>query len=367
MPEGKNFWNPYRWVTVRNQPVAHDVPNYHHTLEGLSGRLWCELEALTPLLIGDGRGEFVRRAGQPYIPGTSLKGALRSLAEVVGNAAVPFPNDSVDAWHRLDKARSDTAAGPQFDTVARTFGYLQDGNVFAGLIRFSDAEMIPTPTPPGNWPPYQVTVGQPKREHGAFYPGNNRRKFYHHHPGATEIVRPHLGIPEAARRQRRPAPPGTRFSFTVDFANLRDDELNLLLYCLVLEEQVDVTLSPAALGRADGEAPVTLQGPLRHKIGGAKPHGAGSVHIRMTKMTLRTDPAARYRGRDAAETWEDNALMSELVRRTASFRSRTDVTMEELRAMLIYTTDDPRRPIHYPTYDWFQNAGNNNTPLKPTV
>ena len=381
MPQGENFWNPYRWVTVHNQPVEHDVPHYHHTLEGLSGRLWCELEAMTSLFIGDGQDdrqgddrqrefvrEFVRHRHnqRPYIPGTSLKGALRSLAEVVGNAAVPFPNDSVDAQHRLDRARSDTAAGPQFDTVARTFGYLQDGNVFAGLIRFSDAEMIATPTPPGNWPPHQVTVGQPKREHGAFYPGNNRRKFYHHHPGATGLVSPHPGI----RRQTnwlRPAPPGTRFSYTVDFANLRDDELNLLLYCLVLEEQVDVTLSPAALGPADGEAPVTLQGPLRHKIGGAKPHGAGSVHIRMTKMTLCTDPAARYRGRDAAETWEEDDLMSELVCRTASFRSRTDVTMEELRAMLIYTTDDPRRPIHYPTYGWFQEAGNNHTPLKPTV
>ena len=62
MPQGKNFWNPYRWVTVSNQNIQRDVPNYHHTLSGLSGRLWCELEALTPLVIGNGRGQFVHHA-----------------------------------------------------------------------------------------------------------------------------------------------------------------------------------------------------------------------------------------------------------------------------------------------------------------
>ena len=72
MPQGENFWNPYRWVTVSDEPVEHEVPNYHHTLSGVSGRLWCELEALTPLLIGDGQVrsgiEFVRHNRQPLYP-----------------------------------------------------------------------------------------------------------------------------------------------------------------------------------------------------------------------------------------------------------------------------------------------------------
>lgn len=102
-------------------------------------------------------------------------------------------------------------------------------------------------------------------------------------------------------------------------------------------------------------------------MGGAKPHGGGSVHVRVTDMTLRPDAAARYRGRDDMERWEDKALVDELARRTASFRARTDTTMQELRAMLIYTTEDPRKPIEYPTYQWFQNGRNANTPLKPTL
>ena len=109
----------------------------------------------------------------------------------------------------------------------------------AGLIHFSDAEISTAVSPPNQWQQYQVAVGQPKPSHGAFYPARkDRRKFYHHHPGAQGLVPPHPGIRQT--NSVRPAPSGTCFEFTVDFMNLRDDELNLLLYCLVLEEDVTV-------------------------------------------------------------------------------------------------------------------------------
>ena len=370
MPQGENFWNPYRWVTVSNQPIQYEVPSYHHTLSGLSGRLWCELEALTPLLIGaDGNSpvEFVRRGQVPYIPATSLKGAIRSLAEVVGNAAVPFPKNGVDSKHELARARITTDETQTLDTVARTFGYLHGGNVVAGLIHFSDAQMTESVEPPNQWRRFDIVVGQPNPKHEDFYPGKNRRKFYHHHPGTKELTKTIV----SQKRSVRPAPPGTRFQWTVDFTNLREEELNLLLYCLVLEEQVSVTLSPAALGSEHSQQSVTLQGPLRHKIGGAKPHGAGSVHIRITKMELRTDAAARYRGESTTDTWEADTLTKELSNRTASFQNRNERTMRELRAMLIYTTEDPRHTIRYPNYQWFQREQakprHEKTPLKPTI
>ena len=366
MPERTDFWNPYRWVRVSDRAVEHDAPGYHHRLSGLSGRLWCELEALTPVFIGagGGTGEFVRhaRTRQPYVPATSLKGVIRSLVEVVGNAAVPFPNvRRVDEQHRLAKARA--RDGSRLDVAARMFGHLHGGNVFAGLTRFSDAELVGAHLPPNQWTQYEVAVGQPKPAHRAFYPDDARRKFYHHHPGAKELVRPHPGITQTARV--RPAPPGTRFHFTVDFANLRDAELDLLLYCLVLEEQATVTLTPAALGPGAGREDITLQGPLRHKLGGAKPHGAGSARLRVGKLEVRADPTARYRGRDTGEAWDGARVDEELLRRTAPFRERTDQTMQELRAMLIYATKDPRQPIQYPTYGWFRTGSH--TPLKPTT
>ena len=374
MPQGENFWNPYRWVTVSDEPVEHEVPNYHHTLSGVSGRLWCEIEALTPLLIGNGQQgnvEFVRRRHnrQPYIPSTSLKGPIRSLAEVVGNATVPSPNVSVDSEHELAKAREIIGGVAQFDPVARTFGYWLNNNALTGLVHFSDAEILTQPLPMSQWEQFSIASSHPKDEHIAFYLGKkNKRKFYHHHPDAQHLTKPHSGIKTT---NVRPAPPGTCFTFTVDFTNLRDAELDLLLYCLVLEEQVTVTLSPAALGREEGEDAFPLNGPLRHKIGGAKPHGTGSVHIRITKMELCRDAMARYRRKNDTDILETESLTEELNERTKTFRDRTDLTMKELRAMLIYSIADPRNPIYYPKYDWFRDEKNKppdaKTPLKPTI
>ena len=374
MPQGENFWNPYRWVTVSDEPVEHDTPNYHHTLSGISGRLWCELEALTPLLIGDGqvhRGiEFVQHNQRPYIPSTSLKGPIRSLAEVVSNATVPFPNVSVDSEHELENARKTTDEVVQFDTVARTFGYWRGNNALTGLIHFSDGEISTKPLPQNRWEQFTIVASHPKPEHAAFYPGKkNKRKFYHHHPETKQLTPPHSGITETIRV--RPAHPRTCFTFTVDFTNLRDAELNLLLYCLVLEGDVTVLLSPEALGREEGEEAFEFKGPLRHKIGGAKPHGAGSAHIQITKMELCQDATARYRGNKAIDILETEALTEEINERTKSFRERTDLTMKELRAMLIYSTDDPRKRICYPTYEWFLNERSKHkdskTQLKPTI
>lgn len=359
MPEGQDFWNPYRWVAVSDQPVERTTPRHHHSLSGLAGRLWCDIEVLTPLLIGDGKGRFVRRGGVPYLPATSLKGAIRSLAEVVGNAAIPFPRANVDPRHRLEDAR----AGTQLDIAARMFGYLHGRDVFAGLVRFSDALITHESQPLNRWSRYEVAVGQPKPQHRAFYPGNDRRKFYHHRPAAQSLTPPHPGITQTGYVQ--PTPTGTRFRFTVDFENLGDEELDLLLYCLVLEEQAVVDLSPAALGRDTDRGGVRLRGPLRHKLGGAKPHGAGSAQIRIMKLRLCTDRAARYRGRQSVSVLRGDSLTTEVDRRTGPFRVRSDRTMQELRAMLIYCPDDPRTPVGYPTYGWFRTG--TQAPLKPTV
>lgn len=378
MPKNESFWNPYRWVRASDQPIQRASPNYHHQLTGLSGRIGCELRSLTPLLIGDGQREvaFVNHkttTRRPFIPATSLKGAIRSLAELIGNAAVPSDKDGSDAAHAAGNAAQGAGSGLKLDVVARSFGYMegrkdsrnQSSTVFAGLIRFSDAELIDDrPPQPLS---FQVAGGQPKPTHRPFYPGRDRRKLYHHQYSLNSLTPPHANIKEGQKRTVRPLPPETGFHFTVDFLNLRDEELNLLLYCLVLEEQVTVTLSPAALG-PNALSPVTFFGPLRHKIGGCKSQGAGSCHLRITKLLLHADPAARYRGETTAagNTWMETDLAEELMRRTEPFRQRTDATMNELRAMLIYSENDPRRPMNYPSFEWFKEAGST-TPLRPTL
>lgn len=361
MPRGESFWNPYRWVPTSNEPVQRRQPAYHQRWQGVAGRVHVTLEALTPFLINDGHGTFIqsKRTHQPFIPGTSLKGAIRALAELVGNGCVPFPGASADANHRLERAAEGSGPTRRLDPVARTFGYLDHGEVFAGLVRFSDGH------PPGKLPApitCNVAVGQPKPTHRPFYPGDQFRKLYHHRVGATTLTPPHPGITQTSTV--RPLPAGVRFSFRVDFSNLADDEVALLLYCLALEEDVSVTLSKEAVGGFD---PVTLRGPMRHKMGHCKPHGGGSVHLHLDRLELRVDPKARYRGADgAASLFEGAALQEEIARRTAALRQRQDATMQHLRAMLIYAANDPRSAnVNYPTYGWFQE--DEGVPLKPTL
>jgi CRISPR/Cas system CSM-associated protein Csm3 (group 7 of RAMP superfamily) len=361
MPRGESFWNPYRWVPTSREPVQRDTPSYRHRWQGRAGRLHCTLTALTPFLINDGHGSFTqsRRTHQPFVPGTSFKGAIRALAELVGNACVPFSKGAVDPAHRLEEAAQGSGTSRRLDRVARTFGYLNRGEVFAGLVRFSDGHLVGRPPAPLSC---VVAVGQPKPTHRPFYPGETSRKLYHHRYGATDLTRPHPGIRQA--NTVRPLPPGVEFTFRVDFENLRDEDLNLLLYCLALEEDVTLTLSKEAVG---GDDPVTLRGPLRHKMGHCKPHGAGSVHISIDTLALLADPADRYRGAaSSAQSFQGEGLRSELDRRTESLRRLDDPTMQALRAMLIYAKDDPRAAnVNYPTYGWFEE--DEGTPLKPTL
>ena len=99
---------------------------------------------------------------------------------------------------------------------------------------------------------------------------------------------------------------------------------------------------------------------MRHKIGGCKPLGGGSVQIQVDRLTLRDDPSARYRqGRDTAVVLEGESLNQRLAEFSRSFLDRTEPvmpdTMRELRAMLIYAEDDPRpTDLDYPSYAWFQ-------------
>lgn len=361
MPNGENYWNPYRWVPATQEQLPRNRPLYRHCYQEMAGRLHCSLKALTPFLINDGQGRFIRskKLQQPFIPATSLKGNIRSLAELIGNAAAPFPGGSVDPGHKLDQAAVGEGANRQLDIVARTFGYLHGGRVFAGLIRFSDGLLQgKEPTPLS----CTVAVGQPKPSHTAFYPGNQNRKFYHHNYGATTLTPPHAGIRQTSTV--KPLPPGVEFKFCVDFVNLREDELALLLYCLALEESVTVTLSAQAVG---GTAPMTLTGPLRHKLGNCKPHGGGSVHIKVERMELRGDPKDRYRSVEpTASVFKGDNVVNEITRRTQPIRDRTDPTMQQLRAMLIYTQGDPRAGnLNYPTYEWLNT--HSSTKLKPTL
>jgi hypothetical protein len=241
------------------------------------------------------------------------------------------------------------------------FGYLDNKRVFAGLVCLEDGELQGTA---GATTPFRIAGGTPKPAHRAFYPNSKRRKFYHHKAGRTDLTLNHAGVRQDQTRVVYPLPAETVFHFRVHFQNLREEELNLLLYCLVLEEQVNVTLSPAALG-PEHQQPVILTGPMRHKLGYAKAQGAGSVHVQIQRLELRPPAQDRYRRAEArSRILEGEQITAELNTRCRSLVARQDDPMLDLRAMLIYTPDDPRAGnLNYPTFAWFKD--NSQVPLKP--
>lgn len=332
MPQGENFWNPYRMVPVRNSTPVRDGTASHHRMSGLSGVIACQIEALTCLLVG--QKEFVRRKNDPIIPGTSLKGMFRALAELVGNGCsiIGDPDSSHEA---CNNHRS-------LCITCRMFGFLQSSEVMAGHVSFSDAIMTKSPVPPHQWERKErILLAQPRSHHTAFYPRDRRvRKIYHHQPTqktAPKAAPPGVGSPSMFRTVSS-APAETLFQFEVTFTNLQAEELSLLLYCLFLE---------------DG---------MVHKIGGCKPLGAGSSKITPLWMKLQTDSAARYTQK-VAETLhlEGDAFQAMIVSRTQQWRDDNSQTMQALRCLMNFDPDDARE-FRYPDDKWFNT--HSTVPLK---
>jgi CRISPR-associated protein (TIGR03986 family) len=103
---GVGFINPYNFVRVACFNPHHASPRTHEKFAGLSGRITCVLENVTPLCLPDSEAshEFVIQSGPNqgnkrwrkefsqlsdgtlYLPGSSIKGMLRSVAEAASNS-----------------------------------------------------------------------------------------------------------------------------------------------------------------------------------------------------------------------------------------------------------------------------------------
>lgn len=93
------FTNPYNFVPVAKGMNGGTAPSRNSFAEGLTGRLVCTLEPVTPLFIPDAFEtivgvdthddpthkfmDFCKLDGTPFIPGSSIKGMLRSFAEAL--------------------------------------------------------------------------------------------------------------------------------------------------------------------------------------------------------------------------------------------------------------------------------------------
>ncbi len=298
--------NPYDFARIdwTHAPERHK-PAWHHRLNGnqplYAGKLNFDIYAETPLFVADPSGASsdprrpalsMRNAQGAYIiPGSSLKGLLRSVVETLGNGCMTlfdgdYERGAVRYRGNVPSNFQHCEKNSDLCIACRIFGMLKErtGGVFLGKVNIGDAVADPARIFLYE-PMYTAVLVEPKPHHDAFYLDQTRtyiagRKFYFHHsPGYKPLTAPKLilfgGRP--ANRFIQPLDYDTRFAARINFTNLEASELGALLMAITLEEG------------------------MRHKIGYGKPLGLGSVQLVPTSLTL-VDYTARYTQADDPES-----------------------------------------------------------------
>jgi len=250
---------PFFWIALKGEPQKTAPPG-HERFQGLSGWMELEIEVVSDYLyLGSGQLElrsiqgweqvcyaFARQNGTLIIPGTSIKGAIRSVVEALSNSCVRIKA-------RNERVLSRAHEGCEYkekerETLCPACG-LFGTTGYRGRVHFADA------TPIGEvrteiikiadlWPPRQI----------------RGRKFYQSKAFQKLDLKP-------AKNHRflEAVPKGVRFQTTLFFENLQEEELGLLLRALGLDQHL--------------EDPQRMVLAFPVKLGGAKPRCLGGVRF----------------------------------------------------------------------------------------
>ena len=335
--------NPYDFIPLGN-PSARRPPPGHDTLPSTAGNIRARLTTQGPFLIArqnHGQNPITPLEAGKVIPGSSLKGMFRSLAEMAGGGCISLSSSLYERgeYRYRRHAEAPGAFAPcsdidQLCVTCRMFGALIRGAAWKRLVAPGEARwqggggMAPTRL-------FNVIVGQPKPDHAAFYVKGNRvrgRKAYYHHPDAIIQSAPARQVAFGALQtfQVRALEPGQVYELNVRHEGLEADEYALLLYALFLEEG------------------------LAHKLGWGKPMGFGSVKIEPLGIE-ETDLRARYRrgGGSATRKHEGAAASARVAELTDKLRSDTGEVMVAVRKL--FACPGPAvETWAYPTYSWFK-------------
>ena len=277
---------------------------------------------------------------KPLIPGSSLKGVIRSVAEALSGSCLTLPGESTSYYDR-DKRRNyyyempegfERCRPKELCPACRIFGGMKAGDPFLGKTGISDA--VAEGKPEVEWLTLEALM-QPKPRHRVWYgdPLQSRvmrgRKFYYHRPASPQrAVRPN-----PYNKTVEAVKPGSAFGFSVDYTNLTDDELALLIFALVLEPE------------------------MCHKIGMGKPVGLGSAKIEMIQWRQHNLRMRYERLGEGTKVLEADALTAEIDRWTDRYHeqyAKWADCLNDLRRIWRWNpnaTDD----VKYPRQEWFRD------------
>jgi len=256
---------PYEFVPLPEGHIERKEPTGHAAYRDgtVSGVLHGVLVARTPIHVASGQLEttddpryplvkaHVRSTDRPVVPGSSLKGCIRSIVEAITPSCVRITRARRD---QLPHEAQGCSRKESLCLACRMFGSLG----YQGLVRFSDAVLTEGETEISAAPPLYMPRGRERR----YYRDDQMvagRKFYQH------------GKPAAGDVPLEVCSEGSRLEFTLHFDNLRPAELGVLLL---------------ALGQGQPQ--------LYPKLGGAKPVCRGSAAVEVTGLEVFEDPRAAY-------------------------------------------------------------------------
>ncbi|MCI6267018.1 MAG: RAMP superfamily CRISPR-associated protein [Clostridiales bacterium] len=285
---GKNVV-PYNFVPL-GRGKTRVAPVDPTNLKLLKGKICCTLEVKTPIFIPNTTGDaffgdrkeriraffsydiFTSQPVQvnhapkkPIIPGSSLRGALRSVFEAASNSCLRVTDK--DYWKHVPQDYlpcTGLKSGNRYDLcpACSLFGMIggeKDGISYAGRLRVSDA--VPVNKVTYTWRRIPQQYGPKKAmcldREGCHTVERNQyklikgRKFYWHHPPKEE--------PNSSGDLAQTIDPGAIFQFDIHFDGVTEMELKRVVAIICL----------------NGNA---------HKIGEAKPLGFGSVEMRVNRI-----------------------------------------------------------------------------------
>ena len=239
----------------KKRPTRHDQYHANH----ISGQIHGTIEALSPIHIGSGVIDIgqdveliktaVRTGGNVVIPGSSLKGAVRSIVEAISESCVS--KVSYQVRRAVPRDFSECRQKNRLCVACRMFGAMG----FQGNIAIQDAPHIEGETST-EYVPELYAPGRYQRRLQDI-PG---RKFYMH----GEVVSGETPV-EACKK-------GSKFRFVIQVDNLKKSEWGLLFTAL-------------------GHHP---EHPFKLKIGGAKPVCFGSIDIQIGEIQVEEQTRDRY-------------------------------------------------------------------------
>jgi CRISPR/Cas system CSM-associated protein Csm3 (group 7 of RAMP superfamily) len=356
--------NPYDFARIDwNRPPQREMPVWHHRLTSTgkdplySGSIEVDVYVETPMFVADPRTaptdprrpalSIKNKRDEYIIPGSSLKGMLRTIVETLGNGCLTlydgnYERNRVNYRREVPEAFQKCGDTMNLCIACRTFGMLKERTrgVFLGKVNIGDA-VVDQDRLYTYDPIYTAVLVEPKPHHADFYleKGGRHiagRKFYFHHSQDKEPLtadRLILMGGRPANRYIQPLDIETRFHFRLDFTNLTKDEFGVLLLAVRLEDD------------------------MRHKIGYGKPLGLGSIELRPTSLML-VDYSTRYtqtgagRGKKIVEVddvW--NVIGGHIGE--FSKAGLVHIAMEDLRRIWRWPSN-PDVDYYYPSKrDWF--------------